>query len=88
MRTSMRELKAGLSRYIALARAGQVIEVSLRGKPVARIVGIPPAGVSGIDRLLATGAAQWTGGRPVLTPTVRLTRGGKSLSAMVLEDRG
>lgn len=88
MKIAMHELKAGLSRYIAQARAGEVIEVTSHDKPVARIVGIPAGDSSGVARLLARGAAQWRGGKPALHTPVRLASGGKPLSEMVLEDRG
>lgn len=88
MRVAMRELKTGLSRCIAQARAGVVIEVTSHDKPVARIVGIPAAGSSGVAQLLTRGAAQWSGGKPALRPAVQLTPGGKPVSALVAEDRG
>jgi prevent-host-death family protein len=88
MKIAMHQLKAGLSRYIAQARAGEVIEVTSHDKPVARIVGIPAADPTGVARLLASGAAQWRGGRPALHPAVKLVSSGKPLSEMVLEDRG
>ncbi len=88
MRIAMHELKAGLSRYVAQARAGEVIEITSHDKPVARIVGIPVAEPSGVARLLARGAAQWRGGKPALQPAVRLVATGRPLSEMVLEDRG
>jgi prevent-host-death family protein len=84
----MHELKAGLSRYVARARAGEVIEVTLHDKPVARLTGIASADAPGIARLLARGAAQWRGGRPTLTPAVLLGADGRSLSEVVREDRG
>ena len=88
MRIPIHQLKAGLYRYLALARAGEVIEVTSHDKPVARIVGIPPADQSGVTRLLARGAAQWGGGKPALQRPVRLGPGGKALSEFVIEDRG
>ena len=88
MRIAMHVLKASLSRYVAQARAGAVIEVTSHDKPVVRIVGIPPAGPPGLDRLLASGAAHWRGGKPTLRPAVKLGDGGKPVSEMVLEDRG
>lgn len=88
MRVAMHVLKAGLSRYVAQARAGEVIEVTSHDKPVARIVGIPAAGLSGIDRLLLGGAASWSGGKPALPAAVKLVGSGKPVSEMVLEDRG
>ena len=84
----MSGLKAGLSRYVARARTGEVIEVTSHDKPVARLVGITTADAPGIERLLASGAAQWRGGKPVFKPAVRLGTIGKGLAEMVLEDRG
>ena len=88
MRIAMHQLKAGLSRYMAQARAGEVIEVTSHDKPIARIIGIPSAEQPGVTRLLSRSAAQWSGGKPALQPAVKLGTGGKALSEMVLEDRG
>jgi prevent-host-death family protein len=88
MRVAMHQLKTGLSRYVAQARAGAVIEITSHDKPVARIVGIPAAARGGIERLLASGAAQWGGGKPERFEPVRLPSHGKTLSEMVIEDRG
>lgn len=87
MRIAMSELKAGLSRFVAQARAGEVIEITSHDKPVARIVGIPRTGSSGIARLLACGSAQWGGGKPEFRAAVSLSAPGKTLSEIVLEDR-
>lgn len=84
----MHQLKSGLSRYVAQAQAGEIIEITSHDKPVARIIGIPAAGSVGITRLLSCGAAQWTGGKPALRPAVELAVGGKAVSDLVLEDRG
>lgn len=88
MKISLHELKASLSRCIGWARAGEVIEITLHHKPVARIVGIAAANASGMARLLARGAAQWRGGKPALRPAVKLVPGGQSLSEMLIRDRG
>lgn len=84
----MHLLKAGLSRCLARARAGQVIEVTLHGKPVVRLIGIPQSNSAGLGRLLAKGAARWGGGKPALHAAVGLEGGGTSLSEMVRGDRG
>lgn len=91
MRVAMHKLKTGLSRYVAQARAGEVIEITSHDKPVARIVGIAaaaPGGHSGIERLVASGTAQWRGGKPKTFDPMRLPSHGTSLSEMVIEDRG
>jgi prevent-host-death family protein len=72
---AIRELKAGLSRVLARARAGEVIEVTSHNRPIARIVGIPDA-EAGLRRLVASGAAAWTGGKPAFAPPVPLAAGG------------
>jgi prevent-host-death family protein len=88
VRVAVRELRAGLSRYVALARDGAVIEITTHGEPVARMIGVPHASKGGIARLLATGAAQWNGRKPALLDPVVLCGEGKPLSAIVIEDRG
>lgn len=87
MQVAMSELKAGLSRYVAKARAGEIIEITSHDKPVARIVSVPPVAASGIARLMANGGAQWSGGKPALAPALALGDAGKTVSQMVLEDR-
>ncbi len=88
MQVAMHVLKAGLSRYVAKARAGTVIEVTSHDKPIVRIVGIPADQPPGIARLLASGAASGGGGKPALLPAIKLSGGGKTVSEMVREDRG
>lgn len=87
MKAAVHEIKAGLSRYIARARAGEVIEITSHDRPVARLVGIPVGLAGGVDRLLALGTAQWSGRKPSLRPPVRLDAGGDLLSAIIVADR-
>lgn len=42
MEVGIRELKSHLSQYLAKVRAGEVVVVTDRGEPVARIVPTPP----------------------------------------------
>ncbi len=84
---AVRNLKAGLSRVLARARAGDVIEVTSHSRPIARIIGIPAAGEDGLQRMVATGVASWGGGRPQLEAPVSLSPDHLPVSRMVLEDR-
>jgi prevent-host-death family protein len=84
---AIRELKAGLSRVLARARAGEVIEVTSHNRPIARIVGIPDAEV-GLRGLVASGAAAWAGGKPAFAPPLPLAPGGTPVSQLVLDERG
>jgi len=88
MRLAIRELKAGLSRALAQARAGEVIEVTSHNRPIARIVGIPDGAEGGLRRLVASGAAAWTGSKPAFQAPLTLRPTGTPLSQLVLEDRG
>jgi len=88
MRIPISEFKSDLSQYLAQARAGAILEITSHGKPVARVVGIAPADSSGVARLLARGAAQWSGGKPAFEAPVSLEPGGSSLGDTILEDRG
>lgn len=88
MRIGISRLRSDLSRILALAQAGEEIEVTSHNRPIARIVGIPDQGCEGLRRLLASGQATWSGGKPTFTPPIKLSPSGKRLSQMVLEDRG
>jgi len=87
MLISIHEFKSHLAKYVAQAQSGNVIELTSHRKVVARITGVPSSGSEAIDRLLAAGAATWRGGKPK-GATLTLSDSGKSISAMVLEDRG
>lgn len=88
MHVAIRELKSGLSRILALAQGGEVIEVTSHNKPIARIVGVPPQADEGLRRLMASGVLTWKGHKPRFAPARTLAPGGKSLGQMVREDRG
>jgi prevent-host-death family protein len=88
MKIAMNQLKAGLSRYVAQASAGQVIEITSHDKPVARLTGVPQAAPVGVANLIAHGLATWSGRKLVLPTPVHLSVGGVAVSQMVIEDRG
>ena len=52
----IRELRDGLSRYLAQVRAGRTVTVTDHGRPVARIV--PVDELSPLERLIAEGLVQ------------------------------
>ena len=57
VRIGVRELNQHTSRYLALVKSGETIEVTEHGEPVAMIVGIRP-GLSTLERMVARGEAQ------------------------------
>lgn len=87
MKIAMHQLKAGLSRYVAHARAGLVIEITSHDKPVARLIGVPEGISVGLAALLGSGSAQWSGVKPTFRPPVMLGAHPRSMSDIVIEDR-
>lgn len=87
MHIAVRELKSRLSRVLALAQNGEVIEVRSHSKPIARIVGIAPQADPNLRALLATGTLTWKGTKPRLAPAQALSPLGKTVTQIVLEDR-
>ena len=85
MDVGIRELRAGLSRYVEQVKQGEEIVVTEHGKPVARLV--PMNGERKIDRLIREGvvipARSRTGWRPE-----RLVPIEGSVSEIVIEQRG
>ena len=86
MRVSIRELKTHLSRYIAMARKGTVLEITHHRRVVARINGVPESTPNSVRTMIAQGAAQWDGGKPRGAHIV-LSEGGSPVSRIVLQDR-
>jgi len=87
LRLQVRDFKARLSHYLRRARAGQTIEITSHRKVIARVTGVPSTESEGIARLVASGAAQWGGGKP-RGAEIRLTEVGLRVSDLVLQDRG
>lgn len=87
MQVSIQEFKSHLSQYVSKAQSGQLIELTSHRKVVARIVGVPVTDSAGVARLLAAGIATWQGGKPD-GAMITLQKCGKTVSAMVMEDRG
>ncbi len=83
----VRELKAQLSKYLRQVKAGRTIVITEHGQPVGRIV---PAEESLDDRLHAmvkAGLAQWNGKKLKPMKPVARTRGSRTVSDLVIEDR-
>lgn len=86
--TSIADLKARLSHFLARARAGQTIEVTSHRKPVARITGVPEQAPDALARLVAEGRVSWGGGPKPQGAAVRLSEAPKTMADTVIEDRG
>lgn len=86
MQVSIQEFKSHLSRYVAEAQSGNLIEITSYRKVEVRIVGVPLVESVGVTNLLSAGMAAWQAGKPT-GASLSLQKRGKSVSAMVLEDR-
>jgi antitoxin (DNA-binding transcriptional repressor) of toxin-antitoxin stability system len=86
---SVAQLKSALSKYLAKARAGQIIEVTSHRKVVARVTGIPDTLPDGLARMVAHGRLTPGNGMPLqFGPLIKLSDGGPLPSEIILEDRG
>lgn len=56
-RVGVRELRQNLSVYLRRIEAGETLEVTEHGRPVARLTPLPPQRMSVIDRMIAEGRA-------------------------------
>lgn len=67
-RVGVRDLNQNTSRYLARVKAGETIEVTEHGRPVARLVPVQPT-TGLLDRLVTSGEAQPPTAAPAtLTP--------------------
>lgn len=81
----IRELKNGASGLIERVERGEVLTVTKRGKPVARLIpaDMPP----GMARLVAEGHVRWSGRKPRVPKRVKLQGQGKTAAEYVSEGR-
>ncbi len=86
-RIGIRELRQNASEYVRAAEAGETIEVTDRGRPVARLAPLPK-GHSMLDRLIAEGkVTPATGDLRDLGPPPPPTPGARPLSEIIDEMR-
>jgi prevent-host-death family protein len=84
----IRELKAKLSSYVDQVKAGATVTITQGGKPVGRIVPMKPSLEDKLQQLAGSGVLAWSGRklkprRPSIKP-----QGGRTLSDLLVEDRG
>lgn len=74
----VREFKNAASRYLERAEAGEIITVTRRGEPIARVL---PANLSSaVTRLVSEGRVSWGGAKPE-PPQSRVELSGTGLTA-------
>ena len=87
MNVAVHQLKASLSKLLARAQSGEVIEVTSHQKPIARIVGIPKSSEEPLNSMILNGSLSWNGQKPALEPPIQLLDSGKSMNSLIQEDR-
>lgn len=85
MDTSVRDLKAQLSRILAQVQVGATVTVQSHGKPVAQLV--PIRKKRPLARLASLPGIVWNGKKPSLIAGPEVMPKGVSLSDWVIEDR-
>lgn len=85
MKASIRDLKTKLSEHIRTAAAGEDVTVSVHGKTVVKI--IAASKTRNLKDLTTEPGISWNGGKPTGMARPTRLRGGKTLAAMVVEDR-
>jgi prevent-host-death family protein len=85
----VRELRQNLSVYLDRVKAGETLEVTEHGRPVARLTPNPPERVPVLDRLIAEGRAQPAAldHRTATMPTVTPMPGEPTLTEVLLRER-
>jgi prevent-host-death family protein len=84
----IRDLKAHLSRHLRRVRSGARLLVTDRGRVIASIDPVETShGLEWARALVTAGRAQWGGGKPEGCRRPVPTTGGRTVSAVVLEER-
>jgi len=87
MKVGIEELKRELNKYLGLARSGQTIIVTRRGKPIGQIMPVKAALEERLHGMVAAGLAEWNGQRLTPYKPVAINRGDRQVSDLVVEDR-
>ena len=87
-RVGVRALKDHLSEYLKRAGEGERIVVTDRGEPLAALTPIDETDEARWAwSLVREGVASWNGGKPRGSAKALVSKGKKTTSEMVLEDR-
>jgi prevent-host-death family protein len=81
------ELRSRLNKYLQLVRDGEFVRVTDRGEPVAVIVPLKNSPTPVIEELFKRGGITFGTGQPLSQAAPARLKPGKSIAAMVAEDR-
>ena len=84
---NVRELKARLSHYLRLAKAGEAVEITERGVVIGRIVPVAAPIEDRLGAMVRSGFLQWDERRLPHTALVARARGSRSVADLLIDDR-
>ncbi|GIX46908.1 MAG: hypothetical protein KatS3mg131_1119 [Candidatus Tectimicrobiota bacterium] len=88
VRVNIREFKAHLSAYLRRVKAGEVVEIAERGKPIGRVI---PADIplqARMEMLARLGFLVLGRGKVKPRKPVARVRGKKTVAELLVENRG
>lgn len=83
----IRDFRQKLSKYLDIARAGQAVAITERGKVIAQLVPAQIELKGRIEALQAAGMIKWRGNRLAEAKPVAQLRGKKTVAELVSEMR-
>ncbi len=87
MDAGIREVKNHLSEYLKRVKQGEIVVITERNVPVARLMPVQKEIQPAILALMKEGVASWQGGKPRGAAVPPEVPGNTSIAALVAEDR-
>ena len=84
---SIQDFKSPLSHYLKLVKAGHIVEITERGKPLARIIPVVWPLEKRIEAGRRAGLFSWNGQKLKLRAPVAKVRTKKTIAEIVIENR-
>ncbi len=86
-KVGIRQIKSLLSSYIRKVKQGEVIVITERGVPVAKLSPIYEEATDGVSDIVKEGLASWQGRKPGKFSPMKIDTSKKTAAEMVSEDR-
>ncbi|SHJ00522.1 type II toxin-antitoxin system Phd/YefM family antitoxin [Desulfofundulus thermosubterraneus] len=87
MKAGIREVKNRFSEYLRRVKQGEIIVITERNVPVARLVPVQEKGQLPVLTLVEEKLASWQGGKPRGAAVPPAVLGTASIATLVVEDR-
>ena len=86
-RVGVRELKAHLSGYLRMVKAGQIVVITEHDREIARILPAKQSLAARVQAMVESGLAAWSGSRPGPYEPVAHTHGDHTVADLLIQDR-